>query len=106
MRLFNNFLRTARTVTQPIVKVVVQVSGGMFPVAPRFASSITKEIRGRFASELYGLGSSFRILGFGFSYSAEELIAAPLTSRQFEKRMVVDIVDIKLLIKEVTLGGH
>lgn len=106
LRSLNSFLRASRTATQPIIKMVLQVRTGMFPVAPRFSSSITKEIRGRFAAELYGLTSSFSIPWFGISYSAEELIAAPLTSRQFEKRIVVDIADIKLLIKEVTLGGH
>ncbi len=47
---------------------------------------------------------SFNLAGFGFAYSEDEVLTAPLTSRAFEERLQVEIEFLKSLIKEVTLG--
>jgi hypothetical protein len=56
---------------------------------------------GKFSVEPFSLGAG----GFGLSYKSE-VLAAPIYSRDFERRIVVDVPTIKSLIKEVTLGSH
>ena len=104
LRSFSSFLRSSRNAKEPSVQMVFQAASSFIP-AP--ADSVyTTHAGGKLAAKLYGSGVSVNIAGIGFSYSAKELIAAPLTSREFEKRLVEDIAKIKYLIKEVTLGTH
>jgi hypothetical protein len=44
--------------------------------------------------------------GTSLSYHMPKLLCAPITSPEFDERMVADIQVIKFLIKEVTLGSH
>jgi hypothetical protein len=46
------------------------------------------------------------LLGIGFTYRIKEMLCAPITSPEFEERLIGDITALKVLIKEVTLGAH
>jgi hypothetical protein len=48
----------------------------------------------------------FDFMGIGFTYRADELLAAPLSSREFESHIGSEIPALKFLIKEVTLGSQ
>jgi hypothetical protein len=60
---------------------------------------------GRERLAVYG-GVDVALPWLGTSYRVERLLEAPLTSADFERRIVTDLARIKNLIKEVTLGAH
>jgi hypothetical protein len=48
---------------------------------------------------------SFHLYPISFSYK-EKVIAAPVASVEFERRIRTEILELKPLIKEVTLGSN
>jgi hypothetical protein len=59
----------------------------------------------RWLSKIGGV-VSVDVMGIGFTFRADEFVAAPLLSREFEGRIQRDVPALKALIKEVTLGSH
>jgi len=102
---FNEFLRESLRTQKVITNMILQTNFSALPFVSASPTFETKSDNGllrhlgarRFFIKLPGLGS--------LQYS-QEILAAPLTTRQFEERLKSDILATKLLIKEVTLGSH
>lgn len=106
LRSFNGFLTASRIASDSERRITI---GYSIALPGSFSMSrdrkITKVIKGKAASRL-NLGTiSLNIGGLGFNYEDEELVAAPLNSMDFERRLLADIPTLKLLVKEVTLGA-
>lgn len=102
LRDFNSFVRESIEATTPVVKSVFESETSLLPFSSgkhRFPLSSSSE------TALLVPKFSVRFLGFEFGYSTE-LLAAPLKSREFEKRFQTDVLALKSLIKEVTLGSQ
>src|ERR1700730_464754 len=103
---FNGFIRESLKASEPVIKFVVGYSLSFAGLSFLTTSyDFTSQVRGRWATRAARLGDvSFKILGSGFKYRVNELLAAPVFSKEFESRISTDIPAIKFLIKEVTLG--
>lgn len=108
---FNNFLKTSLEVTEPIVKVKlkfgVRLSSLLLgeTMSQSMSDPIVTKLQGKWARALRFGDLSFDFFGFGFTYNAKEILAAPITSPEFEERIISDIPTLKYFVKEVTLGG-
>lgn len=97
------FLRKSPSAETPRASVVLEYRVGLGGLS----ASATRETTGAVAKAAYRASKlSFGVLGFGASYRVGKLLEAPLTSPEFEQRMVEDLASVKMLIKEVTLGAH
>ncbi|MEA2839651.1 MAG: hypothetical protein QOF41_981 [Methylobacteriaceae bacterium] len=97
----NEILTTTIPITVGIRGVSVPINVGQFRTFlgdkyKKVPSTLTQVLDKPFSLGLAGFNLSYRI----------EVLAAPIGSRDFERRMVVDISVIKTLIKEVTLGSR
>jgi hypothetical protein len=95
------FLQKSLRATAPRAKVVFEY---------RFyglGASVAREAAGRWA-RFADRVDTFTVITLGLSatFKVDKLLEAPLTSQEFEKRLVDDLPRIKSLIKEVTLGAH
>jgi hypothetical protein len=102
LRDFNSFVRESMAVDKPIVKSVFEARGSLLPFGFE-----TRRFQLVSQSRAALLAPSFSIQfgAFALGYS-KELLAAPLKSREFEKRFQTGVATLKSLIKEVTLGSH
>jgi hypothetical protein len=106
LRRFNSFIRESTSADKPIRKLILEMdtSGSLIrlPLPSGRIEHKTKSLSlGRF-----GISNvSFRLPGMGQFKYKEEILAAPLMTREFEGRMQTDVLSLKALIKEVTLGS-
>jgi hypothetical protein len=102
LRDFNSFIRESVGADAPIVKSTFEAGATVLPLrltTQRF------EFKSRSRIALLAPQFSIRFSGFALGY-AKEMLAAPLKSREFEERFQTDVLTLKSLIKEVTLGSH
>jgi hypothetical protein len=102
LRDFNSFIRESIGATNPLVKNIFEAGASLLPFksgAQRF--QLTSHSRAALPAPQF----SIQFGGFEFGYS-KEMLAAPFKSREFEKRFQTDVLALKSLIKEVTLGSH
>jgi hypothetical protein len=104
LRSFTSFLRASATAAEPVIKAVYKyrLSIAQFGISGQKAL----EWRGRAASRWRSNPINVDFLGSGFTYQANEVLAAPLNSPDFAQRFSIDVPTLKRLIKEVTLGAH
>jgi len=100
---FCSFLEESKTANVPTLKVVLGFSLPFF--GSGYSDRLERRMTGKFARSLWSPRISLSLGGLGMSYEAREILAAPLTSRDFEERFVADSYVINVLIKEVTLGA-
>ncbi len=100
---FCSFLQESRNAATPTLKMIIGFSLPFFGSAYR--DEAEKRMTGRFARSLWSPRLSVSLGGLGLSYEANEILAAPPTSKDFEERFVRDSHIINVLIKEVTLGA-
>jgi hypothetical protein len=100
---FTTFLRASLIAEEPLVRLVFEYRIGFVGVS----AGVGHETSGRPA------GRAFRLTQFGIalpgiraSMRADRLLAAPITSPEFERRIVEDLAQLKTQIKEVTLGAY
>ena len=116
LRAFRSFLKSSQDATEARVKFVYEYSFVFpsiltFPFRPMnsvFSRRITRELQAEKGSFLgwKKLQFSVGLLGSRISGLVQELVEAPLTSAEFEERIITDTSDLKFLIKEVTLGAQ
>ena len=99
---FVNFIRQSVDETNVVRKRVLQMelnypAIGMFP--RKFERNYVRNNLRFFVPDI-----SIRVGGIKLGYSEDQVISAPLTSREFEKRIQTEVPTLKFLIKEVTLG--
>lgn len=70
-----------------------------------FSETKILELSGKRAVWLQSPKLSMNLMGMGITYEAETVLSAPLDSVEFNKRFVLDSSEIRILVKEVTLGG-
>jgi len=100
---FCSFLSESKSVDFPAIKMIV---GFSLPfLGSGYKDEVEKRISGKYARRLWSPKLSLSVGGFGVSYEAKEILAAPLDSKDFEERFVRDYHLINVLIKEVTLGA-
>ena len=103
LRSFSNFIKASLGAQEPKLRVI----SSYFVPFLQFNYSVATEIQGKWVKVVRRIPKvHFRSLYIGFSYLKEELLAAPLPSREFEQRILDDERALKFLIKEVTLGAH
>jgi hypothetical protein len=102
LRDFNSFIRESVGVDVPNVKSIFEAGAAMLP----FSLGMKRfELTSRSRTALLAPQFSIRFAGFALGYT-KEILAAPLKSREFEQRFQTDVLALKSLIKEVTLGSH
>ncbi|MCW2685363.1 MAG: hypothetical protein JWR37_253 [Mycobacterium sp.] len=104
------FLDRSVSASAPVASVVLRADLGLAAAIPGIGSvsaSLTREVAGPVARSVYRFpGLAFGVPGARAGYRVKKLLAAPLTSSEFERRMVQDLAVIKSRVKEVTLGAH
>jgi hypothetical protein len=103
LRAFCSFLDESKDAEVPTLKMVVGFSLPFFGTG--FRDEVERRITGRFARSLWSPRLSLRLGGLGLSYEANEVLAAPLLSKDFEERFVRETHILNVLVKEVTLGA-
>jgi hypothetical protein len=104
LRSFAQFLRASRCATKATESfllgydVYLPFIGG----SGRVRSTM---FRGGIRRRLLPSDLSISVLGMGIILRREEIVAAPLASELFEERFVGDTIELRALIKEVTLGS-
>lgn len=102
LRDFNSFVRESIGATTPVVKSIFEGSTSLLPFfSGRHRLPLTSSSRAALLVPKF----SIKFAGLEFGY-AKELLAAPLKSREFEKRFQTEVLALKSLIKEVTLGSQ
>jgi hypothetical protein len=102
LREFNSFVRESVNLDASVVKSVFEAGTSLLPFG---------DLKQRFelvsGSRTAVLAPAFniRFAGIALGYT-KQVLAAPLKSREFEKRFQVELIALKSLIKEVTLGSH
>jgi hypothetical protein len=108
---FNRFLDASMTAQNPVISRVLDYRV-YIPGTIRYSGSLTvksdKGVMERVLTSMFGRRrfNLNPIPGISVLYQMPELLAAPITSVEFQERMIQDIQDMKFLIKEVTLGSH
>ena len=107
LRSFNGFLAASCNAAEPERRISFGYSLALpGSISMSKDGKITKVVKGKTAS-MFNLGKiSFGVVGLGFTYESEELIAAPINSADFEQQILADIPALKLFVKEVTLGAQ
>lgn len=85
------------------MKVVLKFGAFAFWGLPE--ANIEGAISGKKAKFLKSPQLSLRVGPISLAYRAEEVLSAPLNSKEFEERFIRDTHFINILIKEVTLGA-
>ena len=104
LRSFLSFLRASATATEPVIKAVYKYHLSIAQFG--FSGQRVLQWKGRAASRWKSNPINVDFLGSGFTYQANEILAAPLRSPDFAQRFSIDVPVLKRLIKEVTLGAH
>ncbi len=100
---FNNFLRGSLDRKALVKKRVYQASISLFGLKARSDREETAEVTSRIGRVRV---SPMSISTFGAELRyAERVLSAPIDSEEFETRFKNDIVQIKFLVKDVTLGS-
>ena len=103
---FCEFLRSSLTATETNIKAVFKFDLSSLPLIGALRSEKEYILSGKMAQRLRtGSRLSVDFGGIGLTYMANEMLAAPLVSVDFEERFVRDIHTINVLVKEVTLGS-
>ncbi len=111
LRSFASFIRSSSGASETRVRMVFEYEIRT-PFMPLMSSTISRRIVKESSAHkgsalgLKRLQFSFNVFGAGFRSLMEEILAAPITSREFEERFLTDIANLKFLIKEVTLGAQ
>jgi hypothetical protein len=103
LRHFSEFLTASVTATEVRRKAVIGYHANLGGLA--FAQSNELTLTGKRAAWLRSPKVTLSFFGMGVTYEAEVLLGAPLDSVEFNKRFVSDSSEIRILVKEVTLGG-
>ena len=103
LRHFSEFLDASLTTSEIRRRAVVGYHVGFGGLA--YAESNEVILTGKKATWLRSPRVSVSLFGMGATYEAEVVLAAPLDSIEFNKRLVSLSSEIRILIKEVTLGG-
>lgn len=111
LRSFNNFLVASLETKEVVAKAVIKfrLLNTLITTPMRVSSKASSGLRGlreTIMSSVKFENISVGGFGLGFTYNVEEILAAPITSKEFERRISGDIPALKFLIKEVTLGAH
>lgn len=101
---FRGFLQTSLNTTEPVVRAVLKYRIGIFGL--RAEHQFSSELRGSAVRRWGSRPVAIVLFGASIEYHANELLAAPLGSQEFEARLQRDLGDLNALIKEVTLGAH
>ncbi len=97
------FLERSIEAATSIANIVLQYRFGLGGLSGSANHEVTRPLM----REAYRFSHlSVRLPGMRASYQIEKLLAAPLNSIEFERRMVEDLATIKTRIKEITLGAH
>lgn len=99
---FGAFLDASKNAEYVTLKMIL---GFALPFFGSGYQEMESRISGRFTRILWIPRLSVSLGSLGVSYEAREILAAPLSSRDFEERFVRDTHIINVLIKEVTLGA-
>lgn len=99
---FGAFLDASKNAEYATLKMIL---GFALPFFGSGYQEMESRISGRFTRILWIPRLSVSLGSIGVSYEAREILAAPLSSRDFEERFVRDTHIINVLIKEVTLGA-
>ncbi|HCH2593646.1 TPA: hypothetical protein NKS49_004521 [Vibrio parahaemolyticus] len=99
---FGAFLDASKNAEHATLKMIF---GFALPFLGSGFQETERRFSGRFARTLWSPRLAISLGGLGISYEAKEILAAPLSSRDFEERFVRDSHIINVLIKEVTLGA-
>jgi hypothetical protein len=107
---FRSFIAESLTVNELVTKMTVQYDFSLYgmPFLPSSFYQLSRNVRlpSKY-SRLLPRGAISASLGLiGFSYRGSEILAAPISSRDFEERILKDLAVLKALVKEVTLGAH
>lgn len=100
---FNNFLRGSLARKTLVKKRVYQASISLFGLKARSGLEETAEVNtwlGRVRIPTMSISTFGARLGY-----AERVLSAPIDSDEFEARFKSDVVQIKFLVKDVTLGS-
>ena len=102
---FCSFLNSSSSTTESVVQQKFEF---ILPfIGSSYHSEISRELKGKWARLLRSkkVSYSLNLIDIGFSYEAEEILAAPLGTGDFEMRFTRDVRLLNILIKEVTLGA-
>lgn len=103
---FREFLGRAVYSEDVKTKAVIKISYDSFFLRNTFEHKQTLVMKGAKKALLKG-DFSANFIGFPtITYQINELLEAPLDSKEFEERFVTDVGMIKILVKEVTLGAN
>lgn len=104
---FCSFLYSSPSASEPVIKVIFQYFLP-FIGKSRYKGHVAREAKGKWAKFFKSQKFSweFSLFDVGFSYEAEEILAAPIGSKEFEFRFSKDFHILSSLIKEVTLGSR
>ncbi|MBC7578240.1 MAG: hypothetical protein H7312_12920 [Tardiphaga sp.] len=104
LQYLNSFLRESATAEKTIKKIIFETGSDstFLPIpATKFVHQTTSKTLSRFGVSKMSLTVPGLPIRFGY---AEETLAAPFQSREFEQRFQKDVSALKSLIKEVVLG--
>ncbi|MEO0479359.1 MAG: hypothetical protein AAF196_07760 [Planctomycetota bacterium] len=98
---FASFLRESLDATTTVVRAVVRVDFGMFGISQRMERSF--EVSRSMAGTVKG---HVRVPGvpFGFAYEAQDILAAPVSSKDFVDHVSKSLPKLRAAIKIVSLG--
>jgi hypothetical protein len=100
---FNSFLDDSLYAVEPLIKGVIEVK------LPRIIPfTLDGAIKREFSSKkLSRVGRvELSVLGGNILVGNEEVVGAPISSKEFEQRFVRDMYRINRLVKDVTLGNN
>lgn len=104
LRSVSSFIKVSLGAEAPELKIVpryIAFPFGFLPLPQRQEMFL----KGKWAQVFNKIGLSYRFLSYGFSFE-KELIAAPINSSEFQKKITQEVYNLKFLIKEVTLGAQ
>ena len=103
LRHFSEFLDASLIASEIRRKAVIGYQVGFGGL--NYIESYELTLTGKKAMWLRSPKVSLSMFGMGFTYEADMVLAAPLDTFEFNKRFVSLSSEIRILIKEVTLGG-
>lgn len=101
---FRDFLCGSLGATVPLAKVVFHFSARI--VGMGFSREAPSRVPLKALTRWGFASAGLSLLGLGIGYRIEETLEAPLSSHEFESRLVQDLSELSSLVKEVTLGAH
>jgi hypothetical protein len=103
LQTFTGFVGRSRTAEDVKKKIVIESNISFVPMKMRLPAVSTISTGEKWLLRIPNV--SLNIAGIGLRYN-EQILAAPLESREFEVRFQADALAVKSLIKEVTLGSR